>query len=609
MATATKTKKIQPEVTDDLALRYATDLLHQAILRHGEPVKTSEAAKLVGRDDFDMKLARVALVSSPDRFSSSDRKWGLWTRFGDPTRPVERSLSDILNAVGTPVPVYGLAREISSIYGRPAEIYDEMLARMLKNSGSFFNAGNDEFGLTSWLLITEGATADDVLFDNYLSEDDVLPFEKAAKGLNLKDLKTVETFLDQAGQPVPNAVLQYLLWKSSPDNFNATKVFSKLLRDTDARFLSSLLWVGPKQRAELESQFPALSEREVEEQSEQSKADAQQPLVISDADRETAVNWILEHGSISHGAEVLEDVFEVSPGDATFDGDLVTLVDALKTDERFLWLGADRFLPADQVPSYVLSIPEILAFNEPHYADAEGNAVDLELEQDGFDGGLDREIRSMSVVDVMDEDPNLEEDPNPPATARCVLRLHHKEIGTLPLCSLPARFFPEDAKILHADLTLPNGQGVEIWVNNETRLVYGLIDWYQTLPIDSGAVFYLERQQPDKYALTYGEETEPIMFVSRNRVNELIELGNRAEQEQLPTFEILREIMEHYRKGIEFTTAHTELNISRRTRRHMTASLLSGFHCFYQRGRAWVFDAKKLSQGFDKSKRKFIKKH
>ena len=98
------------------------------------------------------------------------------------------------------------------------------------------------------------------------------------------------------------------------------------------------------------------------------------------------------------------------------------------------------------------------------------------------------------------------------------------------------------------------------------------------------------------------------MFISRNRVNELIELGHRADTEELPTFDILREIMEHYRKGIEYITLLTEVNIARRTTRRMAASLLSAYHCFFQRGGSWVYDAKKLSQGFDRSKRKYLKK-
>ena len=51
------------------------------------------------------------------------------------------------------------------------------------------------------------------------------------------------------------------------------------------------------------------------------------------------------------------------------------------------------------------------------------------------------------------------------------------------------------------------------------------------------------------------------MFISRNRVNELMELGQRAEDEELRSG-ILREIMEHYRKGIDYLTLLTEVNIA-----------------------------------------------
>ena len=94
--------------------------------------------------------------------------------------------------------------------------------------------------------------------------------------------------------------------------------------------------------------------------------------------------------------------------------------------------------------------------------------------------------------------------------------------------------------------------------------------------------------------------------ISRNRINELLTLQERAENESLPTFEIMREIMEHYRKGIEYITLLTEINIVRRVSRRLVASLLSEYHCYFQRGGAWVYDATKLTQGFDKSKRKYL---
>ena len=86
------------------------------------------------------------------------------------------------------------------------------------------------------------------------------------------------------------------------------------------------------------------------------------------------------------------------------------------------------------------------------------------------------------------------------------------------------------------------------------------------------------------------------------------ELAERSETEELANFDLVREIMEHYRKGIEFVTLLTEVNIVRRVTRRMVASILSEYHCFFQRGGSWVYDAKKLSQGFDKSKRKYLVK-
>ncbi len=42
----------------------------------------------------------------------------------------------------------------------------------------------------------------------------------------------------------------------------------------------------------------------------------------------------------------------------------------------------------------------------------------------------------------------------------------------------------------------------------------------------------------------------------------------------------------------------------------MIASILSSYHCFHTRGKSglWQYDDKKRSQGFNKTKRKYVKK-
>ena len=600
--------KTLPTLDESLAIRYAEDLVHGGLLAAGEPVKASEAARLAGDDNIDLKLARVVLASNPKRFASTDRKWTVWTRFAGPDRATERNLEETLESYGLPAHADALARELAAIYDRPAEIYEVMLERTLFNEDRYFSAGDGRFGLASWLLDSSSDNDEDILFDNYLTEADIARFQGDAGKLTGHDMDAIVKFLDKADEPVPNKILQFLVWRANPHRFSAAGIFSAMLKDGRAAYLSSGGWVGPKALEKLRKYFKSVSEREVDEYGEAKAAEAQVPLVVTDEDREQLAQKVLKGTGAARAGQLLEEIFEVAPGESTYDKDLATVIDSLQRDERVVWVGADRFVPKGAIPEYVFSVPELLHFNTGHYTDTEGNDVDLILEDDGFDGGLQREILTALAQDVIDEEPVYDPEPNPPVTTRCVLKFHHKEIGTLPLCQFASGFFPVDAPVIQAEIVLPSGHVAEVWVNSETRLVYGLLDWYQTLPVDSGAVFYLERQAPDRFLLTYGEETEPAMFISRNRVNELMELGQRAENEELPTFDILREIMEHYRKGIDYLTLLTEVNIARRTQRRLVASLLSGFHCFFQRGGAWVYDAKKLSQGFDRSKRKYLKK-
>lgn len=603
MALATENK-----LDETLAIQYVADLLHHALLEAGEPVKASEAAKLAGNPNVDLRLARVVLATHPNRFTSTERKWTLWSRFADPGRATERNLEEVLTSFGAPIPVDSLARELAAIYKRPTEYYERVLGRILANEDLYFAAGGDKYGLRDWLLVAEGETDEDVLFDNYLKRADLARYDKAAAKIKPGNIDSVVAFLDSQDVPVSNKALQYLVWRAAPESFDAHALYTGLLNDGRAVILTGEQWIGSKAVEKLQSFFPAIAEREVDEHGDNKVVEEAQPLVISDEEREALVQSVLKSERASRASDLLESTFEVSPSESTWDADLATVMEILRSDDRTVWIGADRFVPQGTIPEYVFSVPELLHIPVTHYTDAEGNEVDFLLDDDGFDGGLQREILSPSAQDVLDEEPAYTPDAEPPATARCVLKFHHKEIGTFPLCQLPPGFFPVDAPVIQVELTLPTGHRIELWVNNDTRLVYGLLDWFNTLPVDSGAVFYLERQAPDKYVLTYGEETEPSMFISRNRVNELMELGRRAEDDEIPTFDILREIMEHYRKGIEYITLLTEANIARRTTRRMVASLLSGYHCFFQRGGAWVFDAKKLSQGFDKSKRKYMKK-
>ncbi|HZT40829.1 MAG TPA: hypothetical protein VFA07_01505 [Chthonomonadaceae bacterium] len=610
MATAAKTKKTEtPQNGNQLAARFAGDLVYKALLDVGEPVKASEVAKAVGRSDVDLKLVRVVLSTNPN-MTAVDRKWTIWTRFLDTRRTLDYNLKRILDTFGQPIHLPQLARELSAVYGRPAEIYEEMLERLATGKTRYFLIDPDYIASRDWLLDVEAEDPNEVLYANFLEDEQVLPLQATAKKGKL-DPRKPETFaalLDAANKPVLGKAIQFLAWQADKEHFHAEEVYAHLFLDSGALPLSDGTWIGPKLAGELAGHFAELAKQEVSENIEAEAQEAAQPLVIGPEERKQLEDEIHHSEGTVHATRLLEDVFEITPDYRTYNEDLQTVIRTLQEDERVVWVGADRFRPQGSIPSYVYSVPALLDIPTRQYYDADGNPIDQFIEDDGFDGGLQREILNPLVQDVLDEEPVPPADPNPPSNVRAVIKYHHKQIGTMPLCQFPSGFFPPEPVILETEFTMPGGQKAQVWVNNETRLLYGLLDWFQSIPIDSGATFTLERQAPDRYVINYNDESEPAMFISRNRVNELLALQERADAEDLPTFDIVREIMEHYRKGIEFLTLHTEVNLVRRVHRRLVASLLSEYHCFFQRGGAWVFDAKKLSQGFDKSKRKYLVK-
>lgn len=599
------TVALEANPQEALALLYAADLLYTALIKAGAPVKASEAARLVDVPEMDLKLARVVLARDKDRFTSTDRKWSIWSRNADPGRTVARNVEDFLASAGRPVPASAVARHLAGLSRRPPEVMASVASRMLLADGCFA-AGDDTYGLAAWLLSLESTDDEHVLFYNSISADTVAELLPHALELDWHDLGTVVRFLDAVNAPVDSRTLQYLLWRSQPHGFRPAPVFCALLQQPGLSLLSDGKWLGPRQAAAVRAKFAAVANLEVDEPTDDRSSDAAMPLSIQAEEMDQLVAFIQRTDGVSRVSRILEDVFEVTPLEATYENDHQTVLNALKAEERVVWVGADRFVPAGAIPGYVYTVPAALQFHTDVYLNDEGDEIDALIEYEGLGSGLDVDIMTPQAQDVLDEEVIGEPDPNPAVTVRCVLKAHHKGIGTFPLCQFPVGFFPVDAPVVQVAVEVPNGQVLEAWVNNENRLMYGLLDWYETLAIDSGAVFYVERLAPDRYVLTCGDETEPAMFVSRNRVNELLELAQRAEDEALPTFEILKQILEHYRKGIEYITALTEVNIVRRCTRGTVASLLSGYQCFFQRGKLWVFDARKEGMGFDRSKRKYL---
>jgi len=89
-------------------------------------------------------------------------------------------------------------------------------------------------------------------------------------------------------------------------------------------------------------------------------------------------------------------------------------------------------------------------------------------------------------------------------------------------------------------------------------------------------------------------------------------LKQEAEESgEMSTFDIICRILSFHRIGLHFLRLFAEVNVVRRVGKRLVASILSSYHCFREKQNApgvWQFDERKVSQGFNKAKRKYIVK-
>jgi hypothetical protein len=594
--------------------------LHQALVALGEPVRISELVREIGDDGITTGLVRHTLDANPRRFVSVDRRWDIAQRYLDKQRPVGRTLEEIVGIYGQPMPVLEAATELGRIYGRVHEHFDQVAPRLFRGT-AYFPAGDNAFGLSSWLLNVESPKVADVLFYNYLTADSVAPFAETAAGLDWESdpVGSASVLVDSVdGAPIDNRVVQYYAWKSLGDDFDGAALYESMFRSPDLFIaLPEHRWASAAVLEDVRAAWAALA-AQVGESADDAAPEVSDepaaPLSVTDGDLVELQRYFADRDEVVTAQELLENVLEVAPGAKTFDEDVVTLTEYLRSQpDDFIWVGANRFQAPDTLPPYLGQVPESLTFPVlPRFEMADGEVLDQMLSDDAFDRGLQD-----AVLDPIAQDVNDQEDgadtlwPSGVSAAskslRLVLKSHHKEIGTFPLAQIPRGFFPAEPNIVEVTLRDVEGVAYSVYVDYNVQLVYGLFDVYAEIAADSGAVFTLEKtDDPAEFKFVFGNETDKDVYVSADRFAVLTDYRAEVEGGPVSTYDIVRTILEHYHKGASFLTLLTEVNIVRRTPRRLLASILSGYTAFSERANRWTFDSKKEPEGFDKKKVEFI---
>lgn len=603
-----KTIELKPE--ESFARAYVDHLILEKLTEMESAVKLGELADKLSSAGVGLATVKSLLASNPERFAYHERKWVPAARINSQGRPFNAAIKLIVESFGGPMPIDLLVLELARSRREDATELQPRIERVIDQDPQFAMTDEGRVSLVEW-----GFIADSESPQRAYALNSVDPEEVAQVATKLKDFdwRAEGAFARAvaATAPVSLKALGAAAWGAlNPQDPKSVhlydaKEFYSHVANVPGFVLAPNGTIFPEAEAK---KWIATATRLADKLAPSVEMEDAAPIEIKAEDTKKMVDRVIASGDTVMATKLLEDFYEITLGTKTFPDDFANIMSALRADSRIQWVGGDRFRKAGDTPDFINSVPEPFNFVPTENRDDEGELVDVELTDEGLSSSLRKLLVHPLAMDVLDEDPM----PTPkimPESMRLVLKSIHRELGTFPLAQFPSGWFDGEPNLQEAILIDPNGREMQVWVNLEARLIYNLFDWWFEQPIESGAVFTLTRTpRPNVFDFAWMDQPDPVIYVSTQRMEELRTLG--ADAEGKSTLDLLIETMAHWPKGADYLTILAELNVARRSSRRLVASLLSSYQCFYQRSGSpvWHFDPKKVDQGFDKTKRKFVKK-
>lgn len=599
---------IKPE--EQIARSYVDRLILEQISEMDSVMKLGELADKLASRGVGLAAIKSLLASNPERFAYHERRWIPAARLSAAGRPLMQAMDELLDTFGGPMPYDMLLNELSRLRHEDVELIEPVLQRILEKDNEFIVTNDGHVSLVRWSFVADDEPYARALALNRVDADTVEEVRAKVAGIDFRAPGAIAEAIKKVA-PVSLKVLGAVVW-SSVNSQDATSV---LVFDARQFYRDALSVPGyvfsPDGAIHPEAdvaKWVSAAVRLADKLAPTIDVEDAAPIEMKAADIEKLAKRVAAMGTSYTATKLLEEQYEVTPSNKTFPDDMANIMAALKAQPELQWLGGDRFAAAGTAPDYIQSVPEPFLFTDSENLNEEGDLIDVELTDDGLSTTLRKLLAHPLATDVLDEDVQ----PAPktmPDTLRLVLKSIHRELGTFPLCQIPTGWLDSEPDIQELVVIDGAGRELQVWINLRDRLMYNWLEWWFEQPIESGAVFTLTKtNKPNVVEFEWLDQPDPVVYISTQRMEELRQIG--ADAEGKSTLELLIEVMNHWPKGADYLTVLAEVNVVRRSSRRLIASLLSSYHCFYQRSGSpvWHFDPKKVDQGFDKSKKKFVKK-
>lgn len=603
-----KTIELKPE--EIFARSYVDRLILEKLTEMESAVKLGELADQLSGDGIGLSTVKSLLASNPEAFAYHERKWVPAARIASMGRPFNEAIRLIVHGFGGPMPFELVAQELARSRHEDVDGLRPRLERIIERDPQFLMTPDERVSLVAWGFAATSETPERAFA---LNNVDAAEVEALTKKLGKFDWRTEDAFSRavQAAAPISLKVLGAAAWMAmnpadprSPQIYDAKEFYSHVT-GVSGYVLAPNGMIYPESEAK---KWVVTATRLADKLAPTVEMEDAAPIEMKTEDTARMVERILASTDTVVATKLLEEFYEITPSTRTFPDDLANVMTALKADPRVQWVGGDRFRKAGDLPDFINSVPEPFFFVQTENVDEEGELIDVELTDEGLSSSLRKLLVHPLAMDVLDEDP-MPAPKTTPESLRLVLKSIHRELGTFPLAQFPNDWISSNPKLQDLILIDPTGRELQVWVNHEARLIYNFFDWWFEQPVESGAVFTLTTTpRPNVLEFNWMDQPDPVVYISSQRMEELRTLG--AEAEGKSTLDLLILTMGHWPKGADYLTILAELNVARRVSRRLVASLLSSYVCFYQRSGSpvWHFDPKKVEQGFDKTKKKFIKK-
>ncbi len=603
-----KTIELKPE--EIFARSYVDRLILEKLTEMESAVKLGELADQLSGDGIGLSTVKSLLASNPEAFAYHERKWVPAARIASMGRPFNEAIRLIVHGFGGPMPFELVAQELARSRHEDVDGLRPRLERIIERDAQFLMTPDERVSLVAWGFAATSETPERAFA---LNNVDAAEVEALTKKLGKFDWRTEDAFSRavQAAAPISLKVLGAAAWMAmnpadprSPQIYDAKEFYSHVT-GVSGYVLAPNGIIYPESEAK---KWVVTATRLADKLAPTVEMEDAAPIEMKTEDTARMVERILASTDTVVATKLLEEFYEITPSTRTFPDDLANVMTALKADARVQWVGGDRFRKAGDLPDFINSVPEPFFFVQTENVDEEGELIDVELTDEGLSSSLRKLLVHPLAMDVLDEDP-MPAPKTTPESLRLVLKSIHRELGTFPLAQFPNDWISANPKLQDLILIDPTGRELQVWVNHEARLIYNFFDWWFEQPVESGAVFTLTTTpRANVLEFNWMDQPDPVVYISSQRMEELRTLG--AEAEGKSTLDLLILTMGHWPKGADYLTILAELNVARRVSRRLVASLLSSYVCFYQRSGSpvWHFDPKKVEQGFDKTKKKFIKK-